>query len=59
MIVGLSENSVMKMESPSTVGVAVATAEAATEVTAATTTETRVVGATTHRAWIPNLYRCL
>jgi hypothetical protein len=59
MIVGLSKNSKKRMESPSTVGVAVATARAVPEVTTATTTGMKVAGATTRRAQIPSLYRYL
>jgi hypothetical protein len=48
-----------KMVSPSTVGVAVATARVAREVITMTMTRMRVAGATVHRAQIPSLYRCL
>jgi hypothetical protein len=47
------------MESPSAVGVAEAMARAVPEVIVATMTGTRVADATTHRAQIPSLYRCL
>jgi hypothetical protein len=50
MIVGLSGNSMKRMESPSALGVAVATARMAPEVIAATTIGTRVAGAMTRRA---------
>jgi hypothetical protein len=50
MIVGLSENSMKRMESPSDMGVAIATAREVPEVTTATTTEMRVTGGMTHRA---------
>jgi hypothetical protein len=48
-----------RMESPSAVGVAVATARVVPEVIAVTTTGTRVAGMTVYRAQIPSLYRCL
>jgi hypothetical protein len=55
MTVGLSKNSMKRMESPSAVGVAVATARVVPEVTAATTTEMRVAGVTTRRVQILSL----
>jgi hypothetical protein len=48
-----------RMESPSIMGVAVATARVVLEVTTVTMTGTRVTGATIHHAQIPSLYRCL
>jgi hypothetical protein len=48
-----------RMESPSIVGVAVATARVVQEVTAVMTTGTRVTGATVHRVQISSLYRGL
>jgi hypothetical protein len=48
-----------RMELPSTVGVAVATARVVPEVTDVTTTRMRVAGATVHHAQIPSRYRCL
>jgi hypothetical protein len=59
MIVGFSKSSTRRMESPSTEGAAGATAEAALEATAATTTRMRVTGATICHVWIPSLNRCL
>jgi hypothetical protein len=47
------------MESPSAVGVAVATARVVHEVTVVTMTGTRVTGAMVRRAQIPSRYRCL
>jgi hypothetical protein len=46
MIVGLSKNSMKRMESPSAVGAVLVTARAVPEVTAATTNGTRVIGVT-------------
>jgi hypothetical protein len=48
-----------RMESPSAVGVAVATARVVHEVTVVTMTGTRVTGAMVCRAQIPSRYRCL
>jgi hypothetical protein len=48
-----------RMESPSIVGVAVATARVVHEATAVTTTRTRVVAAMVRRAQITSRYRCL
>jgi hypothetical protein len=48
-----------RTESPSVVGVAVATARVDHEVTAVTTTGTRVATAMVHHAQIPSRYRCL
>jgi hypothetical protein len=59
MIAGLFENSKKRMESPSAVGVAVATARTVPEVTTTTTIGMKVAGAMTHRAQILSLYRYL
>jgi hypothetical protein len=48
-----------RMESPSVVGVAVATARVDRVVTAVTTTGTKVAAATVHHVQIPIRYRCL
>jgi hypothetical protein len=50
MIVGLSKNSKKRMESPSAVGVAVATARVVPEVTTVTTTGMKVADAMTCHA---------
>jgi hypothetical protein len=59
MIVGSYGSFRRRMELQSAAGAAVATAEAAPEATAATTTEIRVTDVTIHHARIPSLYRCL
>jgi hypothetical protein len=48
-----------RMESPSVMGVVVATARVVHEVTDVMTTGMRVTAATVHRAQIPSHYRCL
>jgi hypothetical protein len=47
------------MESPSAVGVAIATAKVDPGATAATTTRTKVAAAMVHHMQIPSCYRCL
>jgi hypothetical protein len=58
-IVGLSRSFMIKMVSPTAVGVAVATARADPGAIAATTTGTRVAAVMVYLMQIPSRYRCL